>query len=110
MLERELPFDGRMRRSDARCSTLAQSSLKAFFLAAVVCLAGATASVGAQSNNGLGPSAVRAVGGAAIKAAAVQRRQPSKRRTVRRTPVRTTRAVAGPAFTSPRTASALAVD
>jgi serine-type D-Ala-D-Ala carboxypeptidase/endopeptidase (penicillin-binding protein 4) len=101
-----------MRRSGARRLTLADSRLTTVVCAALVCLVSGANRAGAQMGDGLGPSAVRAVGGAASKAAAVQRRQPAKRRTVKRTPVRTARssAAAGPAFTSPRTASALAVD
>ena len=70
-------------------------------------------SAGAQVADAGGTRAVRAVEGAAkaAKAQPQQRRTPSRRRATRRTPVRTARAApAGPAWTSPRSSSALAAD
>jgi len=76
----------------------------------------ASTGVRAQGNNesGVAPSARAVTEGTGMAAAvAQQRRQPSRRRTkARRTPVRTARTAApfGPAWASPRTASALAGD
>src|SRR5688500_3358946 len=118
MLERELPFWRHMMERDVPRITYDDSYRTTGcprswrVLVAVLCLlVGRTMGAQVKSESPLA-SAVRAVGNGASKAAATQRRQPAKRRTVRRTPVRTARspAVVGPSFTSPRTASALAVD
>ena len=84
--------------------------MKYVCLITALCVGGSALAAQGNSESGVAP-AVRAVSGVS-KSAAVQRRQPTKRRVVRRTPVKTTRSAAavGPAFTSPRTASALATD
>jgi D-alanyl-D-alanine carboxypeptidase/D-alanyl-D-alanine-endopeptidase (penicillin-binding protein 4) len=74
-------------------------------------LAGTSARAQESADGSVAP-AVRAVGEGSSKTSALQQnRAPSRRRT-RRTPVRTTRAVApvGPSWTSPRSAPALAAD
>ena len=102
-MERELPFRRRMMLS-ARIvfSCLAVSAL-------------ATSGVAAQESAvpGISPSIVGAGAGGTPAKTLQANRQPSRRRaSARRTPVRTARAAApaAPAYTSPRTAAALAVD
>ena len=114
MLERELPFLPRMRASiTCAASRRVLRAAAPLFLIGLLALPAAVAQAPTDAQV---TSSVRIVGEGASKAAdtpAQKRRTPSRRRaSPRRTPVRTTRAVApvGPTWTSPRTASALASD
>ncbi|MEX2152647.1 MAG: D-alanyl-D-alanine carboxypeptidase/D-alanyl-D-alanine-endopeptidase [Gemmatimonadaceae bacterium] len=75
-------------------------------------LAGPSVSAQVKNDRAVSPAVRVITEGATIPPTAQQRRQSSRRRTARRTPVRTARrsAPVGPAWTSPRTASALATD
>src|SRR5688500_11147494 len=100
----------RTTNADSKRARYAYSTRTTYVLLACL-LFGTTLDAQVQSEGPVA-SAVRAISSGAAKATAAQRRQPAKRRSVRRTPVRTARspATVGPAFTSPRTASALAMD
>src|SRR5688500_18604605 len=74
-------------------------------------LAGTSARAQESADASVAP-AIRAVGEGSSRSSALQQSRAPSRRRSRRTPVRTTRAVApvGPSWTSPRSAPALAAD
>lgn len=112
MLERELPSMRRMPADSAYALPRRALQLGASLLV-LGSLAGPTARAQAKPDGGVAP-AVRAMSeGTKATTTRPQRRMSARRRsTPRRTPVRTARAAvpAGPAWTSPRSASALAAD
>ncbi len=119
MLERELPSHRHM-----ICGFRPTARRRALVLSAQLLLLGVVPGTSVSAQEASDPkiaSSVRVVGEGANSAgpaaitksvSAQQRRSQSRRRAVSRTPVRTTRstAPAGPAWSSPRTASALAAD